>query len=48
VTPSVPCGTKELVWIVTHNHIELYDQGPYVTRAVEHIVRWLDRHLAAS
>jgi fermentation-respiration switch protein FrsA (DUF1100 family) len=40
-------GTKELVWIETHNHIELYDQRPYVTRAVEHIVRWLDRHLAA-
>ena len=23
-------GPKELVWIGTHNHIELYDQDPYV------------------
>lgn len=37
---------KELVWIETHNHIELYDQDPYVTDAVRHVVRWLDRALA--
>lgn len=41
-------GTKELVWIDTHNHIELYDQDPYVSHAVEHIVRWLDAHMAAD
>lgn len=41
-------GTKELVWIETHNHIELYDQDPYVSEAVQHIVRWLDTHLADS
>jgi uncharacterized protein len=41
-------GAKELVWIETHNHIEVYDQRPYVTRAVEHAVRWLDRHLVAA
>jgi fermentation-respiration switch protein FrsA (DUF1100 family) len=40
-------GTKELVWIETHNHIELYDQDPYVSEAAGHAVRWLDRHLAA-
>ena len=40
-------GTKELVWIETHNHIELYDQDPYVSEAAAHAVRWLDRHLAA-
>jgi uncharacterized protein len=36
-------GPKELVWIETHNHIELYDQDPYVPEAVEHVLRWLDR-----
>jgi uncharacterized protein len=34
---------KELVWIETHNHIELYDQDPYVTEAVGHVLRWLER-----
>jgi fermentation-respiration switch protein FrsA (DUF1100 family) len=34
-------GAKELVWIETHNHIELYDQDPYVSQACAHIVRWL-------
>jgi fermentation-respiration switch protein FrsA (DUF1100 family) len=36
---------KELVWIETHNHIELYDQDPYVTEAVGHVLRWLERVL---
>jgi uncharacterized protein len=39
-------GRKELVWIETHNHIELYDQDPYVSEAVGHVLRWLDEHLA--
>lgn len=39
-------GPKELIWIETHNHIELYDQDPYVGEACAHLVRWLDRHLA--
>jgi uncharacterized protein len=38
-------GPKELVWIETHNHIELYDQDPYVSEAVEHVLRWLERVL---
>jgi uncharacterized protein len=38
-------GPKELVWIDTHNHIELYDQDPYVSEACAHIVRWLAPHL---
>ncbi|TVT35197.1 alpha/beta hydrolase [Amycolatopsis rhizosphaerae] len=38
-------GRKELVWIETHNHIELYDQAPYVTEAAAHAIRWLDEHL---
>jgi uncharacterized protein len=39
---------KELVWIETHNHIELYDQDPYVSEAAAHAIRWLDRHLAGN
>ena len=41
-------GTKELVWIETHNHVELYDQDPYVSEATGHTIRWLDEHLAAA
>ena len=39
---------KELAWIDTHNHIELYDQDPYVSEAVGRILDWLDRTLAAT
>jgi fermentation-respiration switch protein FrsA (DUF1100 family) len=38
-------GPKELVWIETHNHIELYDQDPYVSIAAAEALRWLDNHL---
>lgn len=38
---------KELIWIETHNHIELYDQEPYVTRASTRVLDWLARHLGA-
>ena len=41
-------GPKELVWIEAHNHIELYDQDPYVSEAAAHAIRWLDRHLART
>jgi fermentation-respiration switch protein FrsA (DUF1100 family) len=40
-------GAKELLWIETHNHIELYDQDPYVSEAVANVLGWLDRTLAA-
>jgi fermentation-respiration switch protein FrsA (DUF1100 family) len=40
-------GTKELVWIETDNHIQLYDQDPYVSLAAAEAIRWLDQHLAA-
>jgi fermentation-respiration switch protein FrsA (DUF1100 family) len=40
-------GPKELVWIQTHNHIELYDQDPYVSEAVGHVLRWLESVLSA-
>jgi fermentation-respiration switch protein FrsA (DUF1100 family) len=38
-------GDKELAWIETHNHIELYDQGRFVDQAAAHVVRWLDGRL---
>lgn len=38
-------GPKELVWIETHNHIELYDHDPYVSEACLVIVDWLGRVL---
>ena len=41
-------GTKELVWIETSNHVELYDQDPYVSEAAGHAIRWLDGHLGAA
>jgi hypothetical protein len=41
-------GEKELVWIEAHNHVELYDQDPYVSEAAGHAIRWLDQHLGGS
>ncbi|WP_225726525.1 MULTISPECIES: alpha/beta hydrolase [unclassified Nocardia] len=41
-------GAKELVWLDTHNHIELYDQDPYVSVAAGHALRWLDRYLGGE
>jgi uncharacterized protein len=38
-------GTKELVWIETDNHVELYDQDPYVSEAAARAVAWLDEHV---
>jgi uncharacterized protein len=39
-------GPKDLIWIETHNHIELYDQDPYVTEVVGHVLGWLEQTLA--
>lgn len=36
---------KHLEWIETSNHVELYDQAPYVPQALERLVPWLDEHL---
>ena len=38
-------GPKELIWIDTHNHIELYDHDPYVSIAAARTVAWLNRQL---
>jgi hypothetical protein len=37
-------GDKEIAWVETHNHIEIYDQDPYVSEAAGHVVRWLGTH----
>jgi uncharacterized protein len=39
-------GPKQLVWIETHNHIELYDQEPYVSEALAAVIPFLDANLA--
>jgi fermentation-respiration switch protein FrsA (DUF1100 family) len=41
-------GSKELVWIETHNHIELYDQDPYVSVACQALIDWLGRTLSVK
>jgi fermentation-respiration switch protein FrsA (DUF1100 family) len=38
-------GSKELVWLDTTNHIDLYDQAAFVDPAVDHVVRWMTEHL---
>jgi fermentation-respiration switch protein FrsA (DUF1100 family) len=38
-------GDKQLAWIQTHNHIELYDQNPYVDQAIAHVVGWLEARM---
>jgi hypothetical protein len=41
-------GPKEFVWIEADNHIQLYDQEPWVSTAAGHAIRWLDRHIGAT
>ncbi|MEO3797281.1 alpha/beta hydrolase [Nonomuraea sp. B10E15] len=36
---------KELVWVDAKQHTDLYDQEPYVTRAVDATAAFLERHL---
>lgn len=38
-------GTKELFWLDTTNHIDLYDQPRYVDPAIERVSRWMAHHL---
>ncbi len=38
-------GTKELVWLDTTNHIDLYDQEPYVGPAIDRIADWMAEYL---
>lgn len=39
-------GPKDLQWIETDNHVQLYDQDPYVSHAAALAVDWLDQHTA--
>jgi uncharacterized protein len=41
-------STKELVWITTHNHVELYDQAPYVPQALAAVVPFPTEHLIGA
>lgn len=36
---------KQLEWIRTGNHVQLYDQQPYVPAAIDHIISFLGRYL---
>lgn len=38
-------GPKELIWVETHNHIELYDQNPYVSEVAARVIAWLKPYL---
>jgi fermentation-respiration switch protein FrsA (DUF1100 family) len=38
-------GPKELVWLHTSNHIDIYDREDLVTAAVDHTVAWFTKHL---
>lgn len=38
-------GTKELMWLDTTNHIDLYDEPAYVEPAIDRITEWMAEHL---
>lgn len=38
-------GPKELMWLDTTNHIDLYDQPHFVEPAVERVAQWMDEYL---
>lgn len=37
---------KELLWLDTSNHIELYDDPRFVVPAVDAVAAWFSEHLA--
>jgi fermentation-respiration switch protein FrsA (DUF1100 family) len=39
---------KQLQWIKTTNHVQLYDQEPYVSQALDVLLPWLARHCPAK
>lgn len=41
-------GPKEMLWLDTTNHIDLYDQPAFVDPAVDRISRWMSEHLRTS
>jgi fermentation-respiration switch protein FrsA (DUF1100 family) len=38
-------GPKELLWLDTTNHIDLYDEPRFVNPAIEQVATWMDTHL---
>jgi uncharacterized protein len=38
-------GTKDLLWLETTNHIDLYDVPAFVEPAVDRLASWFDEHL---
>lgn len=38
---------KQLEWIRTDNHVQIYDQEPYALAAIGHVIDFLSRHLPA-
>jgi uncharacterized protein len=47
-TYDAATGPRELVWIETHNHIEIYDQRPVVEQAANATIAWLNHTLQAE
>jgi uncharacterized protein len=39
---------KQLHWVETSNHVELYDQAPFVPQAIDTLRDWLAEHLPAE
>jgi fermentation-respiration switch protein FrsA (DUF1100 family) len=39
---------KEIFWLDTTNHIDIYDQDAHVDPAADHTAAWLGKHLAAG
>jgi hypothetical protein len=40
-------GPKRLHMVETHNHVEIYDQAPYVPEAIDAILSWYGTHFPA-
>ncbi len=47
-TYDASTGPKQLVWIEAHNHIEFYDQDPYVSQAAAVAIDWLADNVPAT
>jgi len=45
---DVATGPKELLWIEAHNHVEFYDQDPYVSQAVAAVASFMNENLKAK
>ncbi len=41
-------GPKDILWLDTSNHIELYDDPRFVRPAVDRLTSWFHRHLGAG